>query len=79
MTIRMKYVIIDAAFPVLFAGNIEHKNMSVHGKITSAGFCHIQDGKIWCNGSSHSLNDMGPGELDDNIIASYLGLQERVS
>lgn len=54
---KMKYIMFDETFPVVFGEYFTHKDVTVPnaGKPTSAGFFSIQDGKVQTYGVSVSL------------------------
>lgn len=75
---KLKYVIIDDCFPIIFGEAHKHSDFSRNrlGKPTSAGFCHIhQAGEegmtVSCFGKSVSLEiESQPG--DAQIIEKLL-------
>lgn len=74
--IDIKYVMLDDGIPMLFIlGN--HKDMSAHGKITSAGFVRFKNGKAETYGYSHSLRDCPeinkPESGDAEILTRFFG------
>jgi|WetSurMetagenome_2_1015567.scaffolds.fasta_scaffold966895_2 hypothetical protein len=66
---KIKYVMFDGAFPVVFGEYIKHSDVSVKDlKPTSAGFIQLgMPGEITVYGKSESL-DLAPTEDDDAII-----------
>jgi hypothetical protein len=40
---KLKYVIVDELYPIVFGECFQHKQFSRIGKITSAGFCSISE------------------------------------
>lgn len=65
-----KYVVLNEAFPIVFIG-VEHSVFTQLGKVTSAGFCRIVDGKVEVFGHSHSLQ-MEPEPFDAMLIQHML-------
>ncbi len=54
---KMKYVIMDGAFPRLFTECEQHIDVARRSNgATSAGFCHIVNGNVEVFGESISLN-----------------------
>lgn len=79
MTIN-KYIIINGS-PVLFAPDFIHADMvCANGNVESAGFFLIRKDevseslKVICIGESTSLSISSRPEIDQKLIASYLGL-----
>ena len=76
---KLKYVVFDCLFPVIFTEAQQHVKFKFMGKITSAGFCKIysegdvaaQVVKVHCYGESISLNiksDPKDSELLTRVI-----------
>jgi hypothetical protein len=63
---------IEGVFPILFISQ-QHKSMVAHGKITSAAFWKVMNGKVETYGRSTSL-EMGPQPDDARILEHFLGL-----
>jgi hypothetical protein len=75
LAMEMRYVMIDKIFPILFVSlTVQHKDMKVHGNITSAARMKVVNGKVVTFDRSYSL-DMGPHPDDAEIIAVYFGLK----
>lgn len=59
---KLKYIMVDELFPVLFPDAITHKHAALGLKVTSAGFCDIDkfngewEVDVW--GKSVSLGDL---------------------
>ena len=65
---------ICRGMPILFSA-INHSDMECHGKIESAGFFRIVDGKVETYGRSESLK-MTPDPIDNKLIELFLGLRK---
>ena len=68
---QIKYVIIDGFRVHLFDSSTEHKKYESLGKVTSAGFVHIDGDIVQTYGESISLK-MGPAEDDSMLIRMLL-------
>ena len=90
MSPKLKYVMIDNCMPVLFGDYFAHKQFSNLGKITSAGFCQIEEiptpqerrdissvkmFKVYCFGESVSLGKKSNPEMDSKVIERVLNRQ----
>ena len=78
---KMKYVMFDQVFPVIWHGPMNHCDARLVPAIsaepiepTSAGFVSIVDGVLKCEGRSETLN-MGPAEDDTFLLAKYMGVR----
>lgn len=78
MFYKSKYVILDKGFTVglVFSDLLNHSEVAngIGGKVVSAGFCHIEDGRYCCYGESVSLNVESRPEEDARILNKYLGV-----
>lgn len=74
-----KYIIIEEIFPILFPSGLHHADVIAFvrgngralGKITSAGFYEVVNGKVKVSGKSQSLG-IGPADGDAEIISMLL-------
>lgn len=74
---RLKYIIFDNAFPVVFGEYFKHSDMQISNglKPTSAGFCIVKSenddakkhNKVICFGESTSLN-LKSSPLDSKMV-----------
>ena len=78
MSKKLKYVITDDGFPILFGEYQSHTEFK-HFNPMSAGFCHISDGeigepvlKVHCFGESIGLNLKANPEKDEKKIHTML-------
>lgn len=67
-----KFIMLDYTMPICFIVP-KHKDMAVHGKITSAGFFKVVNGRIETYGKSESLN-MTPHKDDAHILEHFFGI-----
>lgn len=73
---KLKYVIFDSLFPVIFSPAITHRDIHPRGRATSAGFVSLipikRDGQGYINatvyGESISLGLASNGVEDETII-----------
>jgi len=67
--IKIKYIVTEHGDFAIFTALSSHDDVarSLHGKPVGAGFCHIENGKFVCNGTSFSLSLASRG-LEDSII-----------
>lgn len=78
---KMKYVMFDSIFPVIWYGPMNHCDArllcAIDGKAlqpTSAGFVEIVDGRLICSGESDTLG-MKPAPEDAELLAKYFGVR----
>lgn len=80
---KSKYIIVDrellggfAAEPYIFSDLVQHQDLAnvIPGRIVSAGFCRIVEGRYVCYGESVSLK-LKAQEEDSEILNTYLGIK----
>ena len=72
---KLKYIIIDSSFPIVFTECLTHKDLIKHLVPTSAGFCSRSDidNKWTCYGESISLDLKSKGEEDAALLNLFIG------
>lgn len=76
---QMKYIIVDNGLceeVVIFAKTFQHVDIAgrIGGRVVSAGFVTLLDGKMECYGKSISLDIPSREKIDTKVVNRMLGV-----
>lgn len=76
---KMKYIVVDAVFPIVFHPGLQHVKVAANKPVSSAGFVHINGDpddpcavQVDCFGESVSLDIKSDPESDTKLIKEMI-------